>query len=515
MQDEDAKDLPIELRTLDDYEYSNSGVGFKSRSLGSILGGHLPQKQIVRSLSSVPNLDGSNSLENNHGCSLSQTSKDKDSIKKRPKLMKQKQSITDGDNIYRPHGSCCNDMKSQLLRKQSSLNEELMAESRIREKERIRKRIQKQVSLNETFLYRSLLTKRLQVIREGVTAKFKKSTGSIERLTKNGFVKIIKNIKTVNLSPTNSVDSDHTIFSKNESKEPIISSSTTAKIHFKESNNGKKKTIKYKESFYVMRKTSESDSSKEGSLQSSDTSVESEDSFASVIHNPTCLPTSPLALSMQSPNVKSFQKDSFTFEIVDKKNMIDEEKLIVEEKKPKTFLRNDLPEIPKFNKSKLANFPIVKRLNPSSSNGKNIIVPRLKSLEIFNPEIDDSDSCDDEDNEENDDDSTPDSIDSVININEKNVAFYELASRSRKIESYFNADLSDSSSSPPITAKIKSQKKVLSNLSKRQQQSYHYQTQNQKMNDFILEENENENTEDEQVNNINHWGSFVSKKIVF
>ena len=68
-------------------------------------------------------------------------------------------------------------------------------ESRIREKERIRKKIQKQMSLNETFLCRSVFTKRLQVIREGFTTKIKTSTGSLERVTKSGLVKIMQNIK--------------------------------------------------------------------------------------------------------------------------------------------------------------------------------------------------------------------------------------------------------------------------------------------------------------------------------
>lgn len=98
------------------------------------------------------------------------------------------------------------------LRKQSSLNEELMAENRIREKERVRKRIQKQYSLNEAFLCRSVFTKRLQVIREGFTSKLKTSTGSLERVTKNSFVKIMQNFKnsqensdTVALSKENNV----------------------------------------------------------------------------------------------------------------------------------------------------------------------------------------------------------------------------------------------------------------------------------------------------------------------
>lgn len=65
----------------------------------------------------------------------------------------------------------------------------------------------------------------------------------------------------------------------------------------------------------------------------------------------------------------------------------------------------DLPPIPKF--KKLSSFPIVRRI---SSHNSNIVVPKLKSLEIFNPETDDLDS--DLDSSEP---SSPDSIDSVIN----------------------------------------------------------------------------------------------------
>jgi hypothetical protein len=65
----------------------------------------------------------------------------------------------------------------------------------------------------------------------------------------------------------------------------------------------------------------------------------------------------------------------------------------------------DLPPIPKF--KKLSSFPIVRRISSSNSN---IVVPKLMSLEIFNPETDDLDS--DLDSSEP---SSPDSIDSVIN----------------------------------------------------------------------------------------------------
>lgn len=207
---EDAKDLPIELRRLEDFDdipEPLSAAGLKSRSLGSIL--NPPPKQIVRSRSSVPSLGAemkqSQIIEPlNHSAItssvLATSSQPSSTPSRRPKLIKQKQSITDDPDFPFDENSSYkhithNDMRAQLLRKQSSLNEELMAESRIREKERIRKRIQKQMSLNESFLCRSLFTKRLQVIREGFTTKLKTSTGSLERVTKSGIVKIMQNIK--------------------------------------------------------------------------------------------------------------------------------------------------------------------------------------------------------------------------------------------------------------------------------------------------------------------------------
>ena len=206
---EDAKDLPIELRRLEDFddipEPLSSSAGLKSRSLGSIL--NPPPKQIVRSRSSVPSLGAEikqsqiiEPLNNHTPVTSSVLSTSAQPTPRRPKLIKQKQSISDDPEFPFDENSpykniTHNDMRAQLLRKQSSLNEELMAESRIREKERIRKRIQKQMSLNETFLCRSLFTKRLQVIREGFTTKLKTSTGSLERVTKSGIVKIMQNIK--------------------------------------------------------------------------------------------------------------------------------------------------------------------------------------------------------------------------------------------------------------------------------------------------------------------------------
>lgn len=188
------QNLPIELRRLEDFDDLVDpplSASLKSRSLGSIL--NPPPPQIVRSRSSVPSL-GAHLEEKAPQASTSERS--------RPKLIKQKQSLCDGDDEFTilpgSHFSSSTPAKDEtriFLRKQSSLNEELMAESRLREKDHVRKRIQKQISLNEAFLCRSVFSKRLQVIRDGLTTKLKTSTGSLERITKTGIVKIMQNFK--------------------------------------------------------------------------------------------------------------------------------------------------------------------------------------------------------------------------------------------------------------------------------------------------------------------------------
>ncbi|XP_062124152.1 LOW QUALITY PROTEIN: streptococcal hemagglutinin [Drosophila sulfurigaster albostrigata] len=268
---EDAKDLPIELRRLEDFEDFPDpplSAGLKSRSLGSIL--QTPPRQIVRSRSSVPSLGGplvpcetkasasaalllnapETQLNGRHSPTPTSTGSAGSTLSRRPKLIKQKQSLCDDDNssIQEPpsvpttnanapfqmlssYNSASGAVSSSLythnspqpgsstaspptgieasespaapttnlsgsLRKQSSLNEELMAGNRLREKERVRKRIQKQTSLNEAFLCRSaLFSKRLQMIRDGFTTKIKSSTGSLERVTKTGITKLMQNIK--------------------------------------------------------------------------------------------------------------------------------------------------------------------------------------------------------------------------------------------------------------------------------------------------------------------------------
>lgn len=168
-----------------------------------------PPRQIVRSRSSVPSL-GAQIPENKP----SQPSTEK----RRPKLVKQKQSIYD-EAFVLPEENFTDETKP-YLRKQSSLNEELMAENRIREKERVRKRIQKQISLNEAFLCRSVFRKRLQVIASGLSSKLKTSTGSLERVTKNSFVKIMQNFK-------NSQDNSDTLAL---SKDSQTGSATTTNV---------------------------------------------------------------------------------------------------------------------------------------------------------------------------------------------------------------------------------------------------------------------------------------------
>ncbi|XP_063709181.1 uncharacterized protein LOC134837724 [Culicoides brevitarsis] len=537
---EDAKDLPIELRRIEDFDDipndATMGGGVKSNSLTSILNPP-PPSQIVRSRSSVPSLIGHEELlPDNSQCSSCQTGSTLSLIAptnsyntsieslRRPKLVKQKQSLQDdteyhlgdkhskslvGDDSERnvivaktissideeasqkskdPHeifketygtvvtpvvaGATSDTSRVQLLRKQSSLNEEFerVAESRIREKDRIRKKIQKQTSLNETFLCRSLFTKRLQVIREGFTTKLKTSTGSLERVTKNGFVKIMQNIKIPNpnqfvynppLSRTNSIGS---------TLQPVNPEEERTRRHSRESG---------------------SDSSKDSSLQS-DTSIESEDSFASVIYIPkpeqlqqmnsssfdytlSCttpnsskipsVPTSPLVFPCpptpahspapprsggcgkqpSSGNLTMKETIHFTFDTQFQKpqtttddntaspQLLANTKMGTKQQSPPVLMAQlspnsltvtaaiakplpkitkqqikDLPPIPKHPSSKSnkasnkqASFPIVRRVSAAP------IVPKLKSLEIFNPETDDLDS-------DSSEPSSPDSVDSVI-----------------------------------------------------------------------------------------------------
>ncbi|XP_016988429.2 uncharacterized protein LOC108050998 [Drosophila rhopaloa] len=403
---EDAKDLPIELRRLEDFEDFPDpplSAGLKSRSLGSIL--QPPPRQIVRSRSSVPSLGGplipgeskasaaalllnapedqqlQLQLQLNGRHSPTTTASAGNTLSRRPKLIKQKQSLCEDDaatppapesfqmvstlngsnggvssSLYTRSGCYAGNFHQHasstatppsgdfvgggtsgggsgaptFLRKQSSLNEDLMACNRLREKERVRKRIQKQTSLNEAFLCRSaLFSKRLQVIREGFTTKIKSSTGSLERVTKTSINKLIQNIKSgpqVQPNPAqNSPQADKNATLNNNNKQgasalahqhhhhhhhhpvhhlphlilpPSTASGPVTYCSSVECTMGNLcHCSQYQQECPACAdgaqgdkarrhsRESGSDSSKDSSLQS-DTSIESEDSFASVIFIP-------------------------------------------------------------------------------------------------------------------------------------------------------------------------------------------------------------------------------------
>lgn len=125
---------------------------------------------------------------------------------KRPPLTKQKRSLC--EDLEDMENLCNGDILQTVehsrgwgfgLRKQSSLNDELMSTNRLREKERVRRRIQKQTSLNEAFLCRSLFvnsaSRRFQVLREGLSMRIKTTSGSLERVTRHGIVRMLQELK--------------------------------------------------------------------------------------------------------------------------------------------------------------------------------------------------------------------------------------------------------------------------------------------------------------------------------
>lgn len=236
--------------------------------------------------------------------------------------------------------------------KQSSMNEELMSTERLREKERVRQNIQKQASLNEEFLFRRQGTfdslrdtffststaRRFQLLKDGLTNKLKNSTTGIEKVAgasfKNGFVRILQGWKsdvppsqarpTPPTPPPHEVRRANTFEQKNGNG--TCATSTGERRHSKEDG---------------------SDSSKDSSLQS-DTSVDSEDSFASVIFIPkpeltseTSPPTnnSPPTVALSSPTLQSLPQSP-------------------QPTSPK--LKNSLPTSPKF-KYQSPTSPIIKQ----------------------------------------------------------------------------------------------------------------------------------------------------------
>lgn len=277
----------------------------KSRSLTDIA--DVDRRALVRSRSSLPSLACEEIEPPPKEIPVPQIPEPR----KKPKLVKQKKSINEDDadeDLDKP-----TDMKSMVeempnfkihtprlqsskkpgVFKQTSLNEELMSVERLREKEHLRKNIQKQASLNEEYLYRrpgaldsirdsifstsATTAKKFQSLKNGLTSKFKTSTTNIDKVTV--FVRMLQGWKSHGPVPEVPTPSDN--------------------------NTGSEKT-------YPERRHSRedgSDSSKDSSLQS-DTSVDSEDSFASVIYVPKAdgsgdpLSPTPLSPGPTSPRLK-------------------------------------------------------------------------------------------------------------------------------------------------------------------------------------------------------------------
>lgn len=305
-----AGDLPIELRRLDEtlpprlITQQSDASTLKSRSLTDIA--DIEQHALIRSRSSLPSLG----MEETEPPPQDTPAPEITEPRKKPRLVKQKKSINEDDaeeDLDKP-----TDMKSMVeempnfkihthrlsskrpgVFKQTSLNEELMSVERLREKEHLRKNIQKQASLNEEYLYRrpgaldsirdsifstsATTAKKFQSLKNGLTSKFKTSTTNIDKVTV--FVRMLQGWKSHGPVPDVPTPSDNNAGSEKSYPE---------RRHSKEDG---------------------SDSSKDSSLQS-DTSVDSEDSFASVIYVPKAdgsgdpLSPTPLSPGPTSPRLK-------------------------------------------------------------------------------------------------------------------------------------------------------------------------------------------------------------------
>ncbi|XP_011502011.1 PREDICTED: uncharacterized protein LOC105365516 [Ceratosolen solmsi marchali] len=344
--DGDVEDLPIELRRLEEgatlgRSHHGDSLGIKSKSLGDIL--EAQRLDLVRSRSSVPGLNNAadetpqqqnhNHLHYHHHHHQQQQQQQQEHHNyhqhydhaQLPPQSPKSQLVKDKTHMHKEVGdssptntaiqsthndvpnfqvsvhSCESDRRTwrmqmaltrrdNLMQKQNSMDEELMSMERLKERESTRRNITKQASLNEEFIYKDRptfevfkntlysgsATKRFQLLKNGLTSRIRQSTTNIEKVSgisiKNGFVRILQ--------------------SWTSTENPITSTAptTAATIPYPS------KSVESSE----RRPSREdgSDSSKDGSLQS-DTSVDSEDSFASVIYVPK---KSPCPL-LESPTV--------------------------------------------------------------------------------------------------------------------------------------------------------------------------------------------------------------------
>nr|XP_012142443.1 PREDICTED: uncharacterized protein LOC105662676 isoform X1 [Megachile rotundata]XP_012142444.1 PREDICTED: uncharacterized protein LOC105662676 isoform X1 [Megachile rotundata]XP_012142445.1 PREDICTED: uncharacterized protein LOC105662676 isoform X1 [Megachile rotundata]XP_012142446.1 PREDICTED: uncharacterized protein LOC105662676 isoform X1 [Megachile rotundata]XP_012142447.1 PREDICTED: uncharacterized protein LOC105662676 isoform X1 [Megachile rotundata] len=300
----DADELPIELRCVEDVNVTlnkqSDSLSIKSKSLGDIL--EIQRLDLVRSRSSIPGLCSMLTSELNLD-GESRTSSSSISCSK-PRLVKQKSHFVDDVSLENPDNTAIQELTKDVpdfqvtpthnskrgsILKQSSMNEEIMSAERLEEKERVRRNIMKQASLNEdiickgkTFeslrdsLYSANATKRFQLLKSGLTNKIKQSTTNIEVSgisIKNGFVKILQGWKSAesDISPTPCNGTSNDEASRTKGSEKIPPTTPT-----KREVEGVERRLSREDG---------SDSSKDSSLQS-DTSVDSEDSFASVIYVP-------------------------------------------------------------------------------------------------------------------------------------------------------------------------------------------------------------------------------------
>ena len=194
------------MRRLED---SSKSFGGKSRSLGNI-----PEAEIINKF----DLFRSRSV-----CTHSQAQRSS-----KPRLVKQKRQFHDEEVVYLdklPENTAipkipdndknlvvisnCNMVNRANVKKQSSMNEELMSYERLKERDFVRSNITKQTSLNDEVmhkgrafdtlketLYSGNATKKLQLIKSGLTNKIKQSTSSIEKVSgisiKDSFVRILQ-----------------------------------------------------------------------------------------------------------------------------------------------------------------------------------------------------------------------------------------------------------------------------------------------------------------------------------
>lgn len=294
----DVDELPIELRRVETThtlmmtnKHSADTLSIKSKSLGDIL--EIERLDLVRSRSSIPGFYSTSELI------LDERSVSSSSSGSKPRLVKQKSYVeeiglenledTAIENLIKdlPDFSCQSLRKRNVPLKQSSMNEELMSAERLEEKERVRRNIMKQASLNEELIckwrtFEALkdsispvsASRRFQLLKNGLTNKIKRSTTNIEKVSsmsiKNGFVRMLQGWKSCENESASAATAEATTKPKStDNKVPPVTM-------VKRSIEGVERRLSREDG---------SDSSKDSSLQS-DTSVDSEDSFASVIYVP-------------------------------------------------------------------------------------------------------------------------------------------------------------------------------------------------------------------------------------